>query len=304
MNGNNPIYIFYYNATQLKQSIYYHSQSIRSTHQIPHTIFQSWSDLVDEHATPLLYNAIQSWSIHNPSYQHYVFTDTAVVQYVDQYLHDQHGDKLYEHRYDIIESYHKLQLNVQQIDLWRLLIIYEYGGIYADIDTQCNDSIDQWGINSDSTMISGLGVRGDLHQWLLVYIPHHTLIYDTILNVIDNILNNDLNYINSNVEAISGPTVLQYTYEQLLHNTENNDLLLHMQLLPGDYMNGHVTFKVNGIDSELHSLGHTHWIDIQNTYKFYNNLMFASIAVMTLLCSLILLYRNRDKLKILRNHVR
>ena len=40
----------------------------------------------------------------------------------------------------VYECYRHLPMRVMQADLWRYCILYQYGGIYADIDTTCNSS--------------------------------------------------------------------------------------------------------------------------------------------------------------------
>lgn len=290
MNNNNTI--IYVNQTNIhivddiiQQHISY--TQYLSPYNISKIIFQTWKTYINQSITPILYNTVKSWSTYNNHYLHLIYTDDAIEQYIRKHmLYNQQNDRLYNYITTIQECYNKLQLIVQKIDLWRLLIIYEYGGLYVDIDVYCNKPIIEWNILSNATMISGTGQRHDIHQWLLMYSAKHDLIYNTIINVLHNIQKYDIQYINSNVEAVTGPIVLQQTYQTMLSDQQYNTLFSTSYTWSTDYMNNNVLFKADNITCELESqLQYQHWITIQDNYRLHNNIIYYSI-----ICILILFY--------------
>jgi mannosyltransferase OCH1-like enzyme len=45
---------------------------------------------------------------------------------------------------EFVEMYRSLPYGVMKSDVWRIAIIYIYGGVYADLDTQCIKPIESW----------------------------------------------------------------------------------------------------------------------------------------------------------------
>ncbi len=49
-----------------------------------------------------------------------------------------------EYSSEIYDTYMRLPLGVMKAGLWRFGILYRMGGVYSDIDTSCNVSIENW----------------------------------------------------------------------------------------------------------------------------------------------------------------
>jgi hypothetical protein len=49
-------------------------------------------------------------------------------------------------------------------DIWRLAIIYQYGGIYADSDVKATYAFRDF-VWPNASVVSGLGSKRDFHQW-------------------------------------------------------------------------------------------------------------------------------------------
>ena len=49
-------------------------------------------------------------------------------------------------------------------DIWRLAIIYRYGGIYADSDVKALYAFRSY-IWPNASVVTGLGSKKDFHQW-------------------------------------------------------------------------------------------------------------------------------------------
>ena len=119
------IIIFYCINTSLKfKSITYENFE---NNTIPKIIIQTWKTNI----IPNKYKSdIQSVKQFNPDYQYLFFTD----EDIDYFL-----KKNYPEYY---KSYVKLPIKIQQIDYFRYIAVYHYGGFYLDLDMRGLASFD------------------------------------------------------------------------------------------------------------------------------------------------------------------
>jgi hypothetical protein len=95
-------------------------------------------------------------------------------------------------------------------DLWRYLALYEYGGIYADLDTRPNKF--QANMITDTT--DGFFVVTQYHipsQWFMATAPRHPLMYYAIQHALLNVLQ-QLDTSKMNAAYITGPHALLNGY--------------------------------------------------------------------------------------------
>ncbi|KAK6354963.1 hypothetical protein TWF696_004091 [Orbilia brochopaga] len=111
---------------------------IRGT-QIPKRIWQKWKNRIDSRNIWIQQDYIRdgwfTWRALNPTYEYSVFSDADAEAFVR---------KEYAYRPDIVKVFVELQQRIISFDLLRYLVIYRYGGIYNDMDTQCRVPIDDW----------------------------------------------------------------------------------------------------------------------------------------------------------------
>jgi mannosyltransferase OCH1-like enzyme len=69
-----------------------------------------------------------SWKHHFDSFEHHLWTDEAI----DDFVHRRFGADFY----DVFNSFAH---PIQRLHVARYLVMYEYGGIYADMDVECMD---------------------------------------------------------------------------------------------------------------------------------------------------------------------
>ena len=94
---------------------------------IPKIIIQTWKTNI----IPKKYKSdIQSIKKFNPDYQYLFFTDEDIEFFLKKFYPDYH------------KSYSKLPVKIQQIDYFRYIAIYHYGGFYFDLDMSCFKSLD------------------------------------------------------------------------------------------------------------------------------------------------------------------
>lgn len=80
------------------------------------------------------------------------------------------------------------------IDIWRLLVLWEYGGIYADMDSSpVPDRFNASTIAADDDAFFVQEVLGCPSQWFMAASPRHPMIYFSVLSVMERVMqDNDL----------------------------------------------------------------------------------------------------------------
>ena len=143
---------------------------------IPKKIYQSWytRDLPKE-----VNNKINRMLTLNPSYSHEIFTDEEMDDFVNKYYPG-----------EIAECYNKLNIIVAKVDFWRYLILYKYGGIYLDMDSEITRSLDEFIRDDDEAIITSEGHPPCFVQWGLIFNKGHPILKKTIELVVDNIKTN------------------------------------------------------------------------------------------------------------------
>ena len=69
----------------------------------------------------------------NPKYDHRYMNDTEA------------GDFIFNNfGYEYYNIFMSFPLGVMRADFWRYLILYKFGGVYADVDTICLEEISKW----------------------------------------------------------------------------------------------------------------------------------------------------------------
>ena len=108
--------------------------------KIPKIIWQTYKDSFSE-LPQYVKDATQTWKDLNPEYKYLYMDDEEIRSFI---LHEFDEEWL-----NIFNSY---PVGVMRGDLWRYMVIYIYGGVYADIDTICNKPIDTW-INVGANLV-------------------------------------------------------------------------------------------------------------------------------------------------------
>ena len=109
--------------------------------------------------------------------------------------------------------YNRLTIGAAQADLWRLLVLYKYGGIYMDIDAHL-----VWPLNriipAESSALFLRYKDGAATNYFIASEPEHPIIQAIISEVLDRIKHNKSN----DVYTISGPAVFEYVLENIAHS--------------------------------------------------------------------------------------
>lgn len=119
---------------------------------IPQTIWQTYKvpyEQLPEYAK----QAAASWQFHNYDWQYRYMDDAEVLAFVGK-----------EYGQAWVDIFNSCPLGVMRADMWRYMVIYKHGGMYADLDTICHKPIGEW-LEPDVRMIVCPEVEDHLCQW-------------------------------------------------------------------------------------------------------------------------------------------
>ncbi len=163
--------------------------------QIPKLIFQTASDV--DWNNPDLQGCLSDMKMRNPEHAFKFFTNEEATDFVKQHAPKRIRDKL--------DNLHP-DYNVVIADLFRYLVIYEYGGIYLDIKSTITNPLSEVIEDSDEFLLAQWDSRlgkpheafgqhaelsripgGEFIQWFLIAKPKHPILKRVIEAVWNNI---------------------------------------------------------------------------------------------------------------------
>lgn len=98
---------------------------------IPKIIHQIWENEEKAEAPVRLRILTETWKIKNPQWKYHLWTGAEM-------------NKLVETEFPgFWPIYRSLEYPIQRLDVIRYLILYTYGGVYADLDTECFRPLDE-----------------------------------------------------------------------------------------------------------------------------------------------------------------
>jgi hypothetical protein len=126
--------------------------------------------------------ASRRWRTLNPDYLYEYYDDDAMRSYV----------AIQGHRIAFFdEAFRRATSGAMRCDLWRLLITWDLGGIYADMDTHAVKPLRTL-INEDDDAVSGIGHgHTGVEQFVLAYSPRHPILYAALKIAVGNIMRMD-----------------------------------------------------------------------------------------------------------------
>ena len=143
---------------------------------IPKIIWQTYKDPFEE-LPEYMIDAVNTWKDLNPEYEYKYMDDKQAAEFV-----------LSEFGQEWYDLFINVPVGVMRGDMWRYMVVYKYGGVYADLDTLCLKPISSWMLN-DKKMIVCPETEGHFCQWTFAAEPE-SLIIKTVLDHIKNELSN------------------------------------------------------------------------------------------------------------------
>ncbi|HEY5370806.1 MAG TPA: glycosyltransferase [Hanamia sp.] len=203
-----------------------------------------------------------SWIDLNPEYEYRFCDDDDIIDFLKTDFPE------------YVDGYNKLKYGASKADLWRYLIMYKYGGVYADIDCKCIKPLREW-IEPESAFVTQLGTNKDICQWLIISIPENPVFLNAAQKTLQNSKDNNhkatyygfeflrnrlalrenvpIIKFNHEVLGLSGPPVLQEAAEDCFRNGLLSSILPFTQIVCVSrviscQMNGNVTHDTGDIE--------------------------------------------------------
>jgi len=212
-------------------------QSMASTQKIPKII---WQTMKTNRVPVFIKTYADSWIDNNPEYEYRFFDDNDIIEFLKADFPD------------YLDGYKKLKYGASKADLWRYLIIYKYGGVYADMDCKCITSLKQW-VNPDATFVTQLGTNKDICQWLIISIAQNPIFIKAAQKTLQNaeknncrathygfkLINNKLEIredcsiiqFNDPVLGLFGPPIMQEAAEECFRDGSLSSILPYTQIV-------------------------------------------------------------------------
>ena len=129
------------------------SPTTNTNSKIPKVLFMSW---FTRHVGPAMFTSIVTLLQHNPEYEFVFFNDDDVDRFICHYATTNNDDNNID---EFVRSYSKVRAGAMKVDIWRLLVMQQYGGVYLDADLS---AVGAFPIGPNDSLVSGLGRWGHL----------------------------------------------------------------------------------------------------------------------------------------------
>lgn len=123
---------------------------------------------------------IDLWAEALPSYSIFLHDDEAVQSLIQESFHEFPNLKRAMNC-----VFYK---GAMTIDIWRILILYKYGGVYSDIDNYPGHEMKEAVIPFNVTGFTFSDVWNRPSQWFMAFEPRHPLMFLTMKQIILNVL--------------------------------------------------------------------------------------------------------------------
>jgi mannosyltransferase OCH1-like enzyme len=182
------------NNTNKIKSVTRHN-NINNPMDIPLTVYQKWhtKDL------PLFMNEVVNYNkIKNPEFNFQLYDDDDCRNFIANNFDD-----------SVLKAFDKLIPETYKTDLWRLCILYKYGGIYLDIKFECVNDFQLILITQQEHFLLDIGNDNygnrAISNALMVSLPNNEKLLKAINKIVWNVNNN---YYGTSASDPTGPTML------------------------------------------------------------------------------------------------
>lgn len=148
--------------------------------KIPKLFFQTWEH---KHFTDLFRSVcLDSWKRYNPEYQFFMYDKGERESFIREHFEER-----------VYLAYCAIGPGAFKADLWRYCVLYKYGGVYADIDTECRGRIDDF-VTDDMDFVIPIDLNlnpleGDYNLAIgfMAASPGCKVLYQVIYRIVENV---------------------------------------------------------------------------------------------------------------------
>ena len=225
---------------------------INNTKIIPKNIFMTWCN---KDLPPMMKNNLQSIKISNPDFNLYLYCEEDRKLFIQDYFDE-----------SVLKAYETLIPGAYKADLWRLCVLYIYGGIYMDMRFK----IDGVHLNSllyDEHFVNDISASGSgICNGFMVCKPSNIFLLHCISQILINVKNK---YYGHKSLCPTGPLLLKNVMEN--HGYKLN-LDLKLKTNPHRIVSSNKEVKVESFDeytSERKKHSKNHYNNLWLQKKIY-----------------------------------
>jgi mannosyltransferase OCH1-like enzyme len=161
----------------------------RAPYKVPRTIWQT--NYTDEVTLSVFFN--YQWNrLMAPTFEHHFWLDPDIDAFVAEHFAG-----------DTAQAFFRLQIGAARADFWRVLALYQHGGVYLDVDSALVCPLGQIvAPDQDALFVREKG--GQITNYFIASEPNHPILHKIIERIKLNIEENSL----TSVFDMTGPTAL------------------------------------------------------------------------------------------------
>lgn len=195
---------------------------------IPQIIWQT----AKSHNTPprVSQQIIQSWHKISPEYKRRLLDDDELHIFMSSHFNQ-----------TVVQSFLDLPLPVMRADFFRLAVMYYNGGIYADVDVELKQPIQNWSEGAIDKCDVVIGMENDMHicNWGFASRPHHLLFRIAMDLSMERFVHQNVSILkDANVHFVTGPGLLTDAVHELAKRARCEGVLKRKE----DYLFAHVIY--------------------------------------------------------------
>lgn len=165
--------------------------------QFPKHIFQTWKTKT---LPPFFEKWSQSWKDKNPLFEYILWDDADNRMFIDMYFPS------------FLSIYDGYEQNIKRVDAVRYFFLYQFGGVYADMDFECLKPLDSLLTQHESADILFGSMETPQQQYKDHSIPNAIMISKPKAEFWQLVIHSlfELKNLNIPVEAHTGPVFLKH----------------------------------------------------------------------------------------------
>jgi len=205
------------------------------THLIPKILHVSWKTTdIFESDSRIIKNGLRRFHEMNPEWGIHIHTDEDVNEYLSSRLKEEHWNLL------------KNEHIVAKLDVWRLMILHETGGMYMDLDRYCDQNMDEI-IQPTTKVVLPMYQDTDFSQDIIISVPENPFLMAAFIanmnqreaGISDVFTLGPVNYMSTTSYLLTGKPLERdpssEDIEQLRHRIEDNpNLQTYREEPPGN----------------------------------------------------------------------
>jgi len=142
---------------------------------MPLNIFQTWHT---KNLPPKMLERVENVKNQNPKFQHFLFDDNDCREFIEKNFNE-----------EVLFAYDNLIPGAYKADLWRLCVLYIYGGIYMDIKFMCINNFKLIELTERNHFVKDRPLPLSIYNGLIACEKKHPFLLMGINKIVENVKN-------------------------------------------------------------------------------------------------------------------